>query len=144
MTKEFFTNTIATHATVATIKQILSNPQQLLRWDPEVSTVNNDANGFWLQRSGSALNQREHIAIGSQANQIFYRSTGGRIAYDLIFTLVAEDGQTVIQESFYLVGENRLKLPLTLLAPIAKHAFNINLTNLAQLAETSSFSEGGV
>nr|WP_252894981.1 hypothetical protein [Liquorilactobacillus satsumensis] len=40
-----------------------------------------------------------------------------------------------MQEELYIPEKTNLQLPLKLLAPIAKHTFNVNLNNLASLIE---------
>ncbi|MFT8843700.1 MAG: SRPBCC family protein, partial [Schleiferilactobacillus harbinensis] len=57
-----------------------------------------------------------------------------------IFDLSGEAGGTTITETVYLDETAVPHLPLTLLAPIAKHAFGENLDHLAELAERLSYT----
>lgn len=136
--KKLFTNVVMAKASKEQVLTILENPETLLQWVPEVQTVTQAANVFTIHRSGAALNQTEHIAVGKTANQVVYRSTEGRVAYDLIFDLAGEATATTITETVYLDETTMPHLPLTLLAPIAKHAFSENLARLADLGERSS------
>jgi predicted ATPase len=138
--KKLFTNVVMAKASKEQVLTILENPEALLQWVPEVQTVTQAANAFTIHRSGAALNQTEHIAVGKTANQVVYRSTEGRVAYDLIFDLAGEAGGTTITETVYLDETAVPHLPLTLLAPIAKHAFGENLDHLAELAERLSYT----
>lgn len=124
------------------VKRILSNPQRMLQWIPEITTVDQGDNGFIVKRNGAALNQSELIQVETSDNEITYISTEGRLEYRLAFSLRTENEQTVIQEDLYLPDDADRHLPVTLLAPIAKHAFHTNLINLAAVVEMLTSEKG--
>ncbi|WP_054660252.1 hypothetical protein [Secundilactobacillus kimchicus] len=57
------------------------------------------------------------------------------------FQLTAKGEMTVVNESVMVETSPKLNVPLTLLRPIAQHAFMTNLRGLANLAERWSDSE---
>lgn len=133
--KNLFTNVITVHAEASTIQAMLADPTKMLKWIPEIETVTEDQGRFQIIRQTNALNQSEMITVTKTDDQIVYHSTEGRLAYDLTFTLTPADEQTVLTETLAVPEKAETHLPLKLLAPIAKHAFYENLTNLAILAE---------
>lgn len=126
-----FTNDVLAQATVADSQKVLADPQALLKWVPDITTVTSGVNAFELTRQGAALNQHERITVTVEDDQVTYESTQGRLAYRLVFTLMAQENGTLIREALYV--PNDTGLPIKLMAPIAKRAFQQNLTRLAQL-----------
>ncbi|WP_261809846.1 hypothetical protein [Levilactobacillus humaensis] len=126
-----FTNEVLAQATVADSQKVLADPQSLLKWVPDITTVTAGANAFEVTRQGAALNQHERITVTAGDGQVTYESTQGRLAYRLVFTLTAKEAGTLIQEALYV--PDHTGLPIKLMAPIAKRAFHQNLTRLAQI-----------
>lgn len=126
-----FTNEILAQVPVATIQKVLADPQALLNWVPDITTVTSGVNAFEIKRQGAALNQHERLAVTATDDQVTYQSTQGRLAYRLVFTLTAQKAGTLIQEALYV--PDSAGLPVKLMAPIAKRAFHQNLTRLAQI-----------
>lgn len=117
----------------ARIESLLLDFRQLLKWNPSITSVKGfHNNSFRIHRDGVALNSDELVVIEKNNGQIIFHSTGGRLEYDLVFELVSEQGQTLVQENLYVMENN---LPLELIKPIAKQAFNRNLGILKQLSE---------
>jgi hypothetical protein len=141
MNTKLFTNVVMVNSSADMVKKVLANPQQILQWVPEVSTVAKGDAGFTIKRNKTALNQSEFIQVESNNNQIIYTSTQGRLEYQLIFSLSEENKSTVIQEELYIPDTAGKHLPVQLLAPIAKHAFHTNLVNLASLVEMLTATE---
>jgi len=132
-TEPLFTNQALVAADLTTVQQTLANPQQLLNWNPAISAVTPTETGLIIDRAVPALNPTETLTIKTTSDQVIYTSQGGRLAYQLVFTLTTQAHQTQIQEAFYPATTGHLNLPLTLLAPIAKHAFAANLQTFKQL-----------
>ncbi|KRO04806.1 hypothetical protein IV54_GL000831 [Levilactobacillus paucivorans] len=126
-----FTNEVLAQATVADSQKVLADPQALLKWVPDITTVAAGANAFEVTRQDAALNQHERITVTATAGQVTYESTQGRLAYRLVFTLTAQEAGTRIREALYV--PDHTGLPIKLMAPIAKRAFYQNLTRLAQI-----------
>ncbi|WP_225420381.1 SRPBCC family protein [Lapidilactobacillus bayanensis] len=137
MNKILFSNVALAQTTLAAVHQILDDPQALLRWVPDVKTVTRAADSFNVSRSSSALNDQENIRVERSENKVRYISTGGRLSYQLLFTLTAENGRVAIQEDLLVDETANRHFPLRLLAPIAKQAFNENLNRLVGLIETA-------
>lgn len=135
METKLFSNVVMVNADMEDVKEILSNPQQLLQWVPDISTVDQSEDGFLIKRSGAAINQSERIRIQTNGSKIIYISTQGRLEYKLIFSLHAQNHQAVVQEDLYILKDTTNQLPVKLLAPIAKHAFYSNLIRLGSFAE---------
>ncbi|WP_054734048.1 hypothetical protein [Lentilactobacillus parafarraginis] len=136
MEAKLFTNMVMVTTGADRVKQVLMKPQNMPQWVPEISIVDEQPDGFRIQRNEAALNQTELIRVTAENNQITYMSTEGRLEYRLVFTLTNENNQTVIQEDFYIPDDTDRHLPVRLLAPIAKHAFHTNLINLGSLVES--------
>lgn len=143
--QDFFTNDLLIHANQNAVMAILANPRKLIEWDPEIQSISEDKHGhrFIILRTNSALNPREQMTISVKKNTVIYHSTGGRVAYDVIFSLITEENGTAVTEQVLLDSAGVKGLPVKLLAPIAKHAFMINLTNLATFVERWALMEDG-
>ena len=113
--QDFFTNDLLIHANQNAVMAILANPRKLIEWDPEIQSI--------ILRTNSALNPREQMTISVKKNTVIYHSTGGRVAYDVIFSLITEENGTAVTEQVLLDSASVKGLPVKLLAPIAKHAF---------------------
>jgi hypothetical protein len=133
---KLFTNLITLSASQTQAHDLIANPTQLLKWVPEITQVNPQEKTFVVNRSEGALNHYEEITVEDDDSQVVYHSRKGRLAYDLVFELKSVATQVQIQESL-MVDEQSTQLPIKLLAPIAKHAFNLNLANLGRLIEGS-------
>lgn len=134
MNDKLFTNSVTINAKAAAARQILTNPSQLVKWVPEINAVDQSRDSFIITRSQEALNQVEVITVELTDSTIIYHSRQGRLNYDLVFTLLESDNHLQIQEEL-IIDDSETKLPLKLLAPIAKHALNVNLINLGRLIE---------
>lgn len=134
--KKLFTNTIFIQSNLERLSTILKSPQNLSKWVPDINSVSPKDDYFLISRSSSALNTFEKISVTSQDNSIIYTSTGGRLEYELHFDLTNKDDRTLVEQTL-LVDETLTKLPLTILAPIAKHAFHENLSSLERLITIS-------
>ncbi len=135
MDTKLFTNVVRLESSVDWAKKILSNPQYLLKWVPEVTTVDKSDGTFMVKRNGNALNQTELIHVEEDDSKVIYVSSGGKLEYRLEFSISAEDKKTVVQEDLYIPENVDTRIPVKLLAPIAEHAFSVNLDNLAVLIE---------
>lgn len=139
MNQKIFTNVVLVSASQKEVRGILLNPQFLSKWVPEITTVTTQENQkFIINRASGAFNQHELITIVQEANSIKFQSTEGKVEYQIVFTVNEENEHCTIQEDVYLSPETNVHLPLKLLAPIAKHAFNTNLNNLALLIEQTA------
>lgn len=117
---------------------------------------------FHLTRSGEALNTEEIVTVSEPSDEeIVYTSTGGRLAYvptfrvlDAVKTGAIADAAaavlaaqptptTRIEETLAVSADADTHLPLALVKPIAKHAFNANLTRLAHVIESQRGSALG-
>ena len=143
--QDFFTNDLLIHANQNAVMAILANPRKLIEWDPEIQSISEDKHGhrFIILRTNNALNPREQMTISVKKNTVIYHSTGGRVAYDVIFSLITEENGTAVTEQVLLDSASVKGLLVKLLAPIAKHAFMINLTNLATFVERWALMEDG-
>jgi len=138
--QELFTNSLLIKVQTETLAKILLDMSSLMQWNPgiaEVSELSEDS--FAIHRTVAALNKNEIITLSQTDNQIIYQSTGGKLAYQLIFTLSGVKNYTTVVEKMFVADKNNLNLPLTLLGPIAKHAFNQNLQSLKEIAEIWEF-----
>lgn len=142
MESKLFTNVVMVNADTEAIKRILSNPQHMLQWIPDISTVDNSRDGFIIRRHEAALNPSEFIQVKSDGQKVIYTSTGGRLEYRLVFLISTQNNQSVIQEELYIPDDTKSHLPVKLLAPIAKHAFHTNLINLRALVEMMISKKG--
>lgn len=91
METKLFTNMVMVTTGADRVKQILMKPQNMLQWVPEISIVDEQPDGFRIQRNEAALNQTELIRVTAENNQITYMSTEGRLEYRLVFTLTNEN-----------------------------------------------------
>lgn len=135
MNKQLFTNSVTINASKDLARQILVDPLQLLKWVPEITAVDQGHRSFIVTRAQAALNQREVMTVEEMGDRIIYHSRRGRLEYDLIFTLRQIADNRLQLEEALMTDESKTKLPLKLLAPIAKHALKLNLKNLGLLIE---------
>lgn len=137
MCKILFQNQLSTQAAHERLLSILSHPENLPLWDDEISRVVPTTDGYGLTRQQPALNEHELLTVSATANQVRYHSQGGRLSYDLIFTLDTSAGPTTLTQVLQLAPNSVLPVPLKLLVPIAKHAFAQKLQSLITLAESA-------
>lgn len=94
--------------------------------------------GFHVTRVGQALNVSEDITVIEKDGKIVYRSSGGRLAYEVVFTVEKETADsTKISQELYLSESAEVHLPIKLLSPITKHAFSVKLDKLAAAIENA-------
>jgi len=132
--KKLFKNEILIKADKATVKKFLVDAPNLLKWNWAIGSIEEiGGNIYAIHRDVDALNKDEIIEVKQNNNEIIFRSTTGKMEYQLVFELNEESGFTRITEQLY--PTNNTKLPLALFAPIAKNAFNRNLHALKNLLE---------
>lgn len=136
MSEVLFTNTVVTHATTTRIQAILAHPENLRLWDNEITTVTATPTGFTLERQAPALNTTEQITVSATTDHIRYHSRGGRLTYQLDFTLATANDLTTVTETLS-ASVNALPVPTNLLVPIAQQAFAQKLQALIALAESN-------
>lgn len=134
--KKIFENSTYISAGSDQVREVLANPARIIQWVPEIKIKKIDDKTFQIIRNQSAINRFEQISIENTINQVIYHSIGGKIEYQLIFKFDAENNGTKVVEEFFLI--NHVKLPLILFKPVIKHAFNLNLQNLAKLMEMAN------
>lgn len=138
MEKPLFSNVISIKSSKEKISLFLKNPETLLKWIPDIIQVQPIGNNnFSIYRTDSALNKNEEISVSSKNDTIYYESTGGKLKYTLIFNLTSKNATTLLEENFYLSENEHSHLPLKLLMPIAKHAFNSNLQSFKRIIENN-------
>ncbi|MFT9004817.1 MAG: SRPBCC family protein [Liquorilactobacillus hordei] len=136
MDQKLFSNVVLVSAEIEEVKRLLEEPENLLKWIPEITTVDKKKHDFSITRAKPALNQQETITVEKGNNSVIYDSKGGRLEYQIVFLLSGQAGQTTIQEDVYVEKQTDIFLPLKLLVPIAKYSFNTNLNNLAAFIES--------
>jgi len=134
MTAALFTNEVTTQADQAAVRKVLLAPTNLPLWATEIDRVTAEADDYLVERTGAALNPQERLHVTATDDQVTYQSYDGRVDYRVVFTLKGQEGKTLIQEAFYLTTTPSW-LPVPLLAPVAKHAFQQELARLAILVE---------
>ncbi|WP_203641193.1 SRPBCC family protein [Levilactobacillus andaensis] len=133
MSESLFQNVIVTRAQQDRLRVILAHPENLPLWDDEIIQVIPTTNGeVQLTRRPPALNEHEWVTVTTTTDQISYRSHGGRLAYELVFTLTG----ATLTEDLRITRTSAIPIPLRLLAPIAKQAFAQKLQALIALAES--------
>lgn len=135
MQNRLFYNTIEVKTGVKEAIAVIADPYNLVKWAPDVAEVDPKQHYFMVRRRTAALNNFEKINIEVNENTVVYHSRGGQLEYDLEFELTRSGLTTHIQESMEVLQANDLKLPVKLLAPIAKRAFSTNLKSLGVLIE---------
>ncbi|MHC5375197.1 hypothetical protein ACYSNU_15625 [Enterococcus sp. LJL120] len=135
MTKPLFTNVTSTTATTERVRDFLLDLENIARWAPEISSLQNSETGISITRSGHALNAVEEISVTEDDGKIIYHSTGGKLAYDLEFVLESQRQHTQIFQVLHLTEPNFLSIPLSLVKPIIKQAFQENLSRLATVVQ---------
>ncbi|MFC6180552.1 SRPBCC family protein [Lactiplantibacillus daowaiensis] len=126
-----FTNTITIDTTPEIVQAQLARVEQLPQWNPDISEITpNDDQSWTLIRTKEALNHQETFTLAKTADSVTYTSTGGRLAYQLVFTLEPTGTGTTVHEALYPKTD---LLGLTLVAPIAKVAFYHNLELMRDL-----------
>lgn len=136
MSEILFQNRLFTRAPRQRLQTILSNLENLCLWDTEITQVTVVGNGVNITRQAPALNVHEHLTVTTSSNQVIYHSQGGRLVYQLIFTLSGDDAQTVLTEALSVSTSAGFLVPLKLVAPIAKQDFAQKLAALITLAES--------
>jgi len=132
--KKYFTNSTITAATKNEVELVLLNIGQIMAWNPAISSVTQiDTNTFSVHRNQVALVNDEIISVIKENGKIVLYSHGEKFEYKLIFELSSKSQQTVITETLFVVDDGHL--PLVLLRPIAKNAFNHNLQMLSKLCD---------
>lgn len=136
MKSAILTNVATAQVPLPRVMARLQNLGTLPSWAPEVVRVTPTATGFQITRTANALNPQETIVVTTVDHRVTYTSTGGRLHYQLVFELVpVTPQQTTIQERLYLTDTVYLPVPVSLVAPVAKHALAQNLSQLIALAE---------
>ena len=135
MTSMLFTNHILTRAPQSTVRRLLADPLNLPAWATAITTVAKTATGYVLQRSGAVFNQPEQLHVTVQDSQVVYHSTGGQLAYDVVFTITPRGSQTAVQEEMRLTATPPRWLPLSLVLPGMQRDFQRKLDQFATLAE---------
>jgi len=138
MNKKLFTNVVTFQGQANEVLNILTNPTRLLNWVPDIMTVDEVDNTFKITRTDNAFNQTEMITVITTNQSVTYQSTGGRLAYDLVFDITQTDQIVQVSESLFVNPASDNHLPLTLLTPIVKHAFNQNLDGLARIVSITN------
>lgn len=137
METKLFTNEIKINASVENIENILGDQKNVLKWDPEIIDVNqlND-NQFMILRNRGSLNSEELISVVKSDNQIIYKSTTGKVEYQLIWGLSkVSKTQTLLKQSL-VINEKNAWVPIAkLLRPVMQSAFSENLRALKVLSE---------
>jgi len=132
--KKLFTNEILINADKETVQQFLLQATNLLKWNWAIGTVEEiRPNIYFIQRNVEAVNQTATVEIRSEGEKVIFESTQGKLEYLFVFELSNVNGLTRVKETFY--PTNNTNLPLVLLAPIAKNAFNKNLAALKSILE---------
>ncbi|GEA99177.1 SRPBCC family protein [Levilactobacillus brevis] len=137
--QKLFINTVLIPADATRVHATLTNPQNLLKWVPEITAVDPETNVFVITRTRAAINQHEVLTVTSNATTVTYTSREGRLPYQLVFTIVGQASQTLLQETLFV--PHNTGLPLTLLSPIAKQALKQNLEMLAVLLRRSAMPD---
>ncbi|WP_265459607.1 hypothetical protein [Enterococcus sp. HY326] len=135
MTKPLFTNVTSTTATTERVRDFLLDLENITQWAPEISSLQNSEMGMTLTRIGHALNAVEEISVTEADGKIIYHSIGGKLAYDLEFVLEKQQQQTKISQMLHFTEPNYLSIPLSLVKPIIKQAFQENLHRLAAVVQ---------
>lgn len=132
--KKYFTNSITTGVARDEVESVLLNVEQIMAWNPSISkVVPIDINTFSIHRDQKAIVNDEIISVAKDNGKIIWYSHGKKLEYKLVFELLASGQQTVITETLFVVDDGYL--PLGLLRPIAKNAFNHNLQMLGELCD---------
>lgn len=135
MNKPLFTNIAMITQKKEKVQAFLEKPKSILKWDSDISLLEEQAEGLRISRVHQSLNDKEVITIKSDNDKVTYHIKGDRLDYEVMFELVEEDGLLEVSETLLLPEKTNSHLPLKLLKPIAKHAFASNLENLAAIAE---------
>ncbi|EIW13003.1 hypothetical protein KCA1_2496 [Lactiplantibacillus pentosus KCA1] len=135
MTKTLFTNRVLAQASLATVRHLLADPLNLPMWATAVTTVAPVMDGYMLERAGSELNPSEHLRVTTHDNQVTYQGVGDQLAYQVMFTLTAdENGQTIVDEQVNLLKPAPSWLPMPLIKPVMQRDFQRKLNQFAALA----------
>lgn len=133
--EKLFQNEILIKANKASVQQFLLTAPNWLKWNWAIGKIDKvGENTYSIHRDVDALNKDEIVEIKAVDNKVICQSTTGRLEYQLVFEIIEQAGFTRVTEALYQT--NNLQLPLKLLAPVAKHAFNQNLQALKNLLES--------
>lgn len=136
MNDKIFENESETIANVEKVENTLMDLNNLLKWIPDVTVVDEMSNNeFIVRRHDNAFNDYEEITIKNENSNVIYISQKGKIEYNLIFNIHNVGEKTNIKQTLYVTNQDKIKLPLKILSPIAKKAFKSNLNNLVKLVE---------
>lgn len=138
--KKLFTNVAVVEASREAVMGVISNADRLIEWDTDIALVekNEAAGSYHITRQGAALNPEETLAVGMPDDHtVVYSSTGGRLEYEVTFDVSPQGERTRVEETLAVHKDADSHLPLTLLTPIAKHAFNVMLMNLGRVIEVA-------
>ncbi|MCI1987341.1 MAG: hypothetical protein LKJ69_12355 [Lactobacillus sp.] len=135
--QDFFDNTITSNASSNDILSILINPQLLTKWDSGVLRLdpNSEKQHVTIVRNRAAINTTERLTVSQIANTVIYAIQGNRLNYQVQFTVNTAARTTILNQHVLTDKGRQPHLPLSLLRPIAKHAFLENLHTLVILAE---------
>lgn len=127
--KELFNNQITIQSNSERIKQVLLDGLKLKIWNPSIMTVDKLEKNTYEIRRNEGPNRYEKIIVKSKQYRVIYQSTGGYLEYKIEFDIKDYGDLTDVRETF-LINSERSRFPIKLLTPIAKNAFNHNLTSL--------------
>lgn len=136
MNDKIFENKAETIVDLEKVENTLLNLNNLLKWSPDVTVVDEARNNeFIIRRQDNTFNDYEEITVKSENSDVSYISQEGKIEYNLIFNIRNDGEKTHIKQTLYVTNQDKIKLPLKILSPIAKKAFKSNLNNLVELIE---------
>ncbi|UQS82258.1 SRPBCC family protein [Bombilactobacillus folatiphilus] len=137
MKTSLFTNQTTIRSSAQRVQGVLSEPQNLLQWDSEITELQPlEANQFVIYRQNAAINQQETIKIITSEKLIRYVSTNGTIEYQVDWLIEPISEHTTNLSQTLFLTEKNLFLPLAeLLRPVTKKAFYENLKTLKLVCE---------
>jgi predicted ribosome-associated RNA-binding protein Tma20 len=136
--EKLFSNKIKIDASEDTVRKVLLDVPSMMKWNPEISKLTKISEDTYdLHRDNRAINQNEKVTLIQEDGKIIFSSVGDRLNYRLEFKLKTEDNVTKLHEKVF-VDASAVPVPLSLIAPITKHAFNQNLNALKALVEFST------
>ncbi|WP_317913256.1 SRPBCC family protein [Carnobacterium maltaromaticum] len=135
MKKPLFTNVTTIKSNEGEVKSFIADITNALKWDSELATVVKENETYHIVRTGNALNEEEYIVVSTDDKTITYHSSGGRLEYDLEFSIVEKDRFIELSQTLIIGEDVDGHIPVKLLKPIAKHAFSKKLDKLAKIIE---------
>lgn len=135
MYKALFTNSVKIPQKKELVKEFLSNPENLLKWDSDISIVEKTNIGVKITRVYQSLNDSEIVTIENGEDTIIYDCKGNRLDYRVEFKIIESSEFIELFETLFLREDTNAHLPLKLLKPVVKYAFSLKLDNLTNLLE---------